>query len=146
MNRIFPLLLVAIVAVVFFFTSRPGRRSITKAEMQAAGIQMLDEASFKSVALQSDRLVLVDFSATWCDPCRELEPVLAELAQSYGDRVLICQVDIEESPRLSMAYGIEPLPTLLFFKDGNTRYRITGFGPGIEGAIRQRFDQLLDVE
>ena len=139
MNRIFPLLLVAIVAVVFFFTSRPGRRSITKAEMQAAGIQMLDEASFKSVALQSDRL-------TWCDPCRELEPVLAELAQSYGDRVLICQVDIEESPRLSMAYGIEPLPTLLFFKDGNTRYRITGFGPGIEGAIRQRFDQLLDVE
>lgn len=76
-----------------------------------------DSASFDELVLQSDVPVLVDFSATWCGPCKRLEPRLQELArETPGAKVV--QVDIEESPEIAARYQVGPIPSLRVIRDG----------------------------
>ena len=62
--------------------------------------------------------VLVDFWATWCGPCRMLAPVIDRLAADYDGRVTVGKVDVDECPSLAMRYGIQSIPTVMLFKDG----------------------------
>src|SRR5574344_1701219 len=75
----------------------------------------LNSSNFDAT-IASDKPVLVDFWAPWCGPCRMLGPTIDELAQTVGDSALICKVNVDESPDLAQKYGVNQIPTIIFFK------------------------------
>ena len=76
--------------------------------------------------LQCGKPVLVDFWATWCNPCRMMAPILEEVADAVGDQVVVCKVDIDAEPALAQEYGIMSIPTLMVFKDGEITAQSVG--------------------
>ena len=87
------------------------------------------EASFDEKVLQSDKLVLVDFWATWCGPCRMVAPVLEEIAAEHGDTLTVAKLDIDENPSLARDYRVLSVPTLILFKGGEPVKQIVGAKP-----------------
>lgn len=83
--------------------------------------QIIDEV------IKSDKLVIVDFFATWCAPCQMLTEVLHEIDKNQNDKVEIFKVDVDENQDAAIRYGITAMPTLLFFKDGEEVERKVGF-------------------
>jgi thioredoxin 1 len=77
------------------------------------------DARFERDVIDSDEPVLVDFYATWCRPCREMQPVLEDLAKSYKHKVKVVRVDVEKNPRIATRYRIEAIPRLMLFKNGD---------------------------
>ena len=77
----------------------------------------LTEATFDSEVLQSNQLVIVDFWATWCTPCRMLTPILEEIAAERTD-IKICTINMDEAEKIAETYAVMSLPALLFFRDG----------------------------
>lgn len=86
----------------------------------------LTDATFEKDVIQSDKPVLVDFTATWCGPCRMIAPIIEELAGEYAGKAVIGKVDVDENPETSMNYGIRSVPTLLIFKGGQVVDQIIG--------------------
>lgn len=80
---------------------------------------ILTSDNFDAEVLESDLPVLVDFWATWCGPCMMLAPTIEQIAKDYGDKYKVCKVDVDDQPQLAMRFGINTIPTLLIFKDGN---------------------------
>lgn len=95
----------------------------------ASPVLHLTEATFESQVFQSDKLVLVNFWANWCPPCKILGPILEEIAKEKSHLVLIAKVDIEAEPALYQRYGVHSLPTLFFYKDGELIEKIVGAPP-----------------
>ncbi len=78
----------------------------------------LSDADFtKEVKLSEKPVVLVDFYASWCEPCKLLEPVLEEIAGEY-DHVKVCRIDVDKAPRMAARYGVLSVPTLMVFHQG----------------------------
>ena len=92
----------------------------------AEGIQEIDDGSFDSEVLQSEKPVLVDFWAPWCGPCKAIGPVIEELSGSYGDKIKFAKCNVDDNPVTPGKYGIRAIPTLIFFKGGNVVDQITG--------------------
>lgn len=88
-------------------------------------IQEVNDLSFDQEVLEADGPVLVDFSATWCGPCRLQEPLLEKLAQERTD-VRIVKVDIEDAPNAARTYGVRGVPTLVLFRAGEPAGRAVG--------------------
>ncbi|MCB1721696.1 MAG: thioredoxin [Alphaproteobacteria bacterium] len=76
------------------------------------------DSNFDSEVLQSDKPVIVDFWAEWCGPCKQLSPVIDELAEDLGDSVKVVKVNIDEAPEAPTKYGVRGVPTLMIFKEG----------------------------
>lgn len=74
-------------------------------------------------------IVLVDFWAAWCGPCRAIAPIMDDLASEYQGRVTIAKVDVDNNPRVAMEYGIRSIPALLIFKGGKVVDTIVGAVP-----------------
>ncbi len=87
------------------------------------------EDTFKTEVLDSSEPVLVDFSAVWCQPCKMLDPIVKQLAGEWDGKVKVVKIDADENPNLVMQFGVMGIPTLLFFKGGEIKERITGFMP-----------------
>jgi len=87
---------------------------------------VLTEKNFKEEVLEAKGLVLVDFWAPWCGPCRVLSPIIEEIAREYKDKVKVGKLNVDDYPQIASAYGIMSIPTLLIFKDGKILNSIIG--------------------
>ena len=80
-------------------------------------VHVSDEV-FSQEVLDHEGLVLVDFWAQWCGPCRAIGPLLDQLAEKYGDKLKVCKVDIDKNPEAPSQYGVRSIPTLMLFQKG----------------------------
>lgn len=85
----------------------------------------------------STGVVLVDFWASWCGPCKMLAPTIDELASEYEGRVSVCKVDVDECPDLATRFGIFSIPTVLIFKDGEKKEQVVGY------HLKREYEALL---
>ncbi|GAA0075742.1 thioredoxin [Clostridium sp. CTA-5] len=91
-------------------------------------IKHINDSDFENEVLNCDELVLVDFWATWCGPCRMLAPVLEELDKEFK-HVKFTKVDVDKNPLISMQHGIQSIPTIKLFKGGKPVETSVGFLP-----------------
>ena len=89
----------------------------------------------------SNGVVLIDFSAEWCGPCKAMMPVIQRVSDQYDGKLQIFTVDIDKSPELAMRHGVMSVPTFLLFKAGSVVDRVVGAVP--ERELRKRIDQAL---
>lgn len=81
-------------------------------------MEMINDSNFETEVLQSTTPVLVDFFATWCGPCRQMLPIVTELADELNGQVKIVKMDVDEAPKTPETYNIASIPTLILFKNG----------------------------
>jgi thioredoxin 1 len=91
-------------------------------------IELNDEV-FEQEVVNTQGAVLVDFGAEWCHPCKQLDPIVEELAQEWGDKVKVGKMDIDHNADTTIKYGVMGVPTLMLFIDGEPVERLTGFVP-----------------
>ncbi len=91
--------------------------------------EVISSQDFQARVLEADKPVLVDFFATWCGPCRNVAPVIDEIASEVSDRAQVCKVDIDQSPDIAARYGVTSVPTLAVFEGGNMVRQTIGAQP-----------------
>ena len=97
--------------------------------MKTENITDLTEANFDTEVVQSEELVLVDFWAAWCGPCKAMAHVLAELAVEKAGEIKVAKVNVDENPSLAERFNIRSIPTLLIFESGEIKDQIVGVVP-----------------
>ncbi len=88
--------------------------------------KVFTKENFQAEVLDSDKPVLVDFWAEWCGPCKMISPLIDKVAAELGDAASIGKVNVDEQQELAREYGIQSIPTLLFFKNGEIKDKVVG--------------------
>ena len=101
----------------------------------------ITDDTFESEVLQSDKLVLVDFWATWCGPCKMIAPILEEIANEMSDKVKITKMDVDVNKVIAGKFNIMSIPSLLFFKDGKMVDQVVGAVP--KAQLMSRLDKAI---
>lgn len=102
-------------------------------------VEFTDE-NFQSEVLDSEKLVMVDFWATWCGPCRQIAPVIDELAMENGEKVKVGKLDVDSNQNSAMKYQVTNIPTILFFKNGEVVDKVLGAQP--KAVLQGKIDNL----
>lgn len=90
-------------------------------------LELVSEANFKAEVLDSALPVLVEFGADWCQPCKQLEPVLRQLGDQWSGKIRMLQVNVDDSLNLTQTYSVMSVPTVILFVKGQPKERLTGF-------------------
>jgi len=105
-------------------------------------IKVTDE-EFDEKILNSDLPVVVDFWAPWCGPCKAVAPILDKLAEDYSGKVVIAKVNTDEENQYAAQYGVQGIPTMIFFHEGKLVHRQVGALP--EPIMRDLFEQFVNI-
>ncbi len=97
--------------------------------------------NFSQEVLQSDKLVVVDFWAPWCGPCKMLTPIIEELATEYEGKAKICKLNTDENNAIAAQFQITSIPCIIFFKGGAPIQKIVGFKP--KNDLKRAIDEAL---
>lgn len=89
----------------------------------------VSDDSFEEKVLDSEKPVLVDFTAEWCPPCKMIAPIIDEIADQYADKLAVVKLDTDYNPNTVQVYQVMGMPTVILFKDGQAIERITGYVP-----------------
>ena len=108
--------------------------------MASSNVKAFTDINFESEVLKSDQPVVVDFTATWCGPCKQLAPIIDKLADEFAGKVKVGKVDIDENPAVSRKYGIKNVPTVLVFRNGEKDGEVLG------AARREKLVAALGLE
>jgi len=108
--------------------SGPTSFSASETETMAdnPNVVTLTDDNFEDEVLNADQPVLVDFWATWCGPCRQIAPIIEDLADDFEGRAKVGKLDVDNNPKIAQEYGVRSIPTLLFFKNGEVEEQLVG--------------------
>lgn len=109
--------------------------------MASENVVVVTDDTFDSIVVNSGKPAVVDFWAAWCGPCRMIAPHIEALAQEYAGRAVVAKLDVDSSRHTAMKFGIQSIPTLLFFKGGKVADRLVGAVD--RKAIKAKLDALL---
>ena len=106
--------------------------------MSSSKVIHLNSSNFDST-IASDKPVLVDFWAPWCGPCRMLGPTIDALADEVGDSALICKLDVDQSPEIAQKFGVNAIPTIIFFRKSQ---RVGASGMASKEELKAKLKQI----
>jgi thioredoxin 1 len=109
----------------------------------AEGIIELTSATWDIEVLKSQGVVMIDFWAAWCGPCRIIAPTIEELAKEYAGKIKVCKLNTDENPDIASRYKIMGIPTVIFFKNGEKVDQIVGAVP--KPQLKSRIDTFLSA-
>ena len=101
----------------------------------------LTKDSYHNEVMETEKVVVIDFWATWCGPCRAIAPLVSELAEQYDGKIVVGKCDVEEADEIAAQFGIRNIPTILFIKGGKVVDKLVGGVP--KAKIEEKFQALL---
>ena len=107
--------------------------------MAGKNVHSFNDANFEAEVLKSSVPVLVDFTATWCGPCKQLAPIVEKIADEFEGRIKVGKLDIDDAPQTTRKYGVRSVPTVLVFHGGEKKGQHVGL------TTRDKLVQLLGV-
>ena len=109
--------------------------------MTTKNIVQVTDQNFETTVSSSSQLVLVDFWATWCAPCKMLRPVIEELATEYDGQMIVGELDVDANPIIASKFTVLSIPSVILFRGGKPEERIVGYKP--KAYLRQKIDAVI---